>query len=67
MYPCDKDLGLSVKSLEQLSFFEVGITNKILLSPYMMYFVENNLAVASKVQFMRMISTYYKELLQKNY
>lgn len=66
MYPCSHDLNASLQNLERLSFLEVGV-DKYLLSPYMMYFVANNLEPTSKVQFMKMICKYYRELLQENY
>ena len=66
MYACDHNINETLERLQQLSFFEVGV-DKYLLSPYMMYFVNNNLETASKVQFMTMMCTYYKELLEQNY
>ena len=66
MYPHQHDLYDSIKSIKDLSFFEVG-AEKTMLSPHVIDYVNKNIEPSTKTQFMIIVGTYYSELLQKNY
>ena len=66
MYPHQHDLYDSIKSMKDLSFFEVG-AEKTMLSPHVIDYVNKNIEPSTKTQFMIIVGNYYSELLQKNY
>ena len=55
-----------LQDLEKLSFLEVGV-EKYVLTPYMISYINDQLDLSTKIDYMKRICNFYKDLLKKNY
>ena len=62
----DESIRQSIQNLEQLAFMEVGV-DRIILTPYMLSYIEDTIDVKSKLIYMNIIIEFYTELLEHGY